>query len=502
MMNIAFRVDASDRIGTGHVMRCLTLADGLKQRGWRIRFVSRHMLPHLRQLIEQRSHEHRALSGPPQEGGSELSHASWLGTTQEADAQETLDSLADREWDWLVVDHYAIDHRWETSLREHARRIMVIDDLADRVHDCDMLLDQNYYRDMHDRYTGKVPASCVLLLGPAYALLRNEFAEKREAALQRGGKVGRMLVFFGGIDRDNYTMSAIDALHQLPERIRQVDVVIGAMHPFRKQIVASCEARGFACHIQTDRISELIASADLAIGAGGVNTWERCCLGLPTLTICTADNQRQQLRDAAMAGLVYAPDSAADRSESIVRHVSALIDNAPLRRLLSRQGMTMVDGLGVERICGRLDVREVEIRKAEPDDCARLFEWRNHPEIRSVSRQSDAIDWEQHQKWFASVIASSNRILLIGEYNGEPVGVVRFDVDGSASEISIYLVPGQSHRIKGGQLLESAERWLANAFPAIRTIVAEVLPENMRSQRFFQACGYQATHISYVKTIH
>lgn len=133
-------------------MRCLTLADALKQRGAQIRFVSRQMPKHLRDMLREKSHECTPLnSRSNEEAADDLPHSHWLGTSQAADAQKTLQALSAQTWDWLVVDHYALDARWESALRGMVRRILVIDDLADRVHDCDVLLDQNLYEDMDTR---------------------------------------------------------------------------------------------------------------------------------------------------------------------------------------------------------------------------------------------------------------------------------------------------------------------------------------------------------------
>lgn len=181
--------------------------------------------------------------------------------------------MSDRSWDWLVVDHYALDARWESALRASTKQIMVIDDIADRQHDCDVLLDQNFYADMQKRYTGKVSAHCQLLLGPRYALLRDEFRKLREQVKPRNGTVKKILVFFGGVDADNYTGRAIEALAEIGIEGLYVDVVIGAQHSCREQIKSVCAQHGFICHVQTDKMAELMAAADLAIGAGGSATY-------------------------------------------------------------------------------------------------------------------------------------------------------------------------------------------------------------------------------------
>jgi UDP-2,4-diacetamido-2,4,6-trideoxy-beta-L-altropyranose hydrolase len=502
-MNVAVRVDASIQIGTGHFMRCLTLADALRQRGAGVRFASRYLPAHLREMLSERGHEFVLLeSASTEEVTDDLPHSRWLGTSQRFDSQATILALSDQTWDWLVVDHYALDGRWESILRQAARRILVIDDLADRMHDCDVLLDQNFYADQDSRYIGKVPTHCQLLLGPRYALLRDEFRQLREKVKPRTGIAKRVLVFLGGMDVDNYTVRVIEALGNMGSEAFHVDVVIGAQHPHRKQIESVCADQGFICHVQTNHMAELMDAADLAIGAGGSATWERCCLGLPTLTICTADNHSKQIADAASEGLLYAPEAKGDLIRMIERHVSALIENSYLMQVISRNGMQAVDGRGALRVIGKLGCGGIEIRAASDDDSQKLFEWRNHPTIRAVSHSADMISWESHQRWFASVLTATDKFLLIGQIGGVPVGVVRFDMQSDEAEISIYLIPNAKIPCQGRDLLRSAERWFVNNRPEVRKICAHVLAGNARSQRLFLGAGYQVESTCYSKMIH
>ena len=492
-MNVAFRVDASSLIGTGHFMRCLTLADELKQRGARIHFVSRHLPGNCVELLATGNYKYTPLidsADSSESGDDDYSH--WLGTSQQEDAEETIRALSDKAWDWLVVDHYALSERWETPLRKIAKRIFVIDDLANRSHDCDVLLDQNFYEDMDSRYIGKVSQRCSLLLGPRYAVLREEFYRIRQTIGPRFGAAKRILVFFGGVDRNNFTAKTIGVLKDIQDGSIQVDVVLGAQHPFGDQIKSQCADYGFVCHVQSTRMADLMGQADVAIGAGGVATWERCCLGLPTLTICTAENQHKQIADAAGECLVYAPDIGDEWSNDIQLHMKALMGNSHLRHLISRNGMKAVDGRGVSRVVAALGFTDIEIREARQDDEKDIFEWRNDRRVRAASRGSDMIGWEQHQKWFASVLRSPDRVLLIGERNGVPVGVVRFDISNNEAEVSIYLVPGMSQSGQGQELLRSAERWLGENRPSVMSLVAEVRGDNERSERLFLGSGYVA----------
>jgi len=350
---VAIRVDAGLQIGTGHLMRTLTLADALRQKGARVRFVSRDLPLHLRQMLEGKGHEFIELpAGPVTEVAGDLAHSHWLNVCQVRDAEDTREALSDESWEWLVVDHYALDARWECPLRACAHRLLVIDDLADRTHDCDMLLDQNLYPDMERRYIGKVPVTATLLLGPRYALLRDEFPRLRSVRATREGRVGRVLVILGGNDTHNHTRTVIHGLAQLPAPAPAVDIVIGLQHPALEEIKELCRRHDFRLHVQTRDVAELMDAADLAIGAGGSTSWERCCAGLPTVCITQADNQVPIARGLEASGaIVNLGDGGALSAEKIRDAVVALINEPGRVVALSRSAQRLVDGLGAQRVC-------------------------------------------------------------------------------------------------------------------------------------------------------
>ncbi|MBZ0310751.1 MAG: UDP-2,4-diacetamido-2,4,6-trideoxy-beta-L-altropyranose hydrolase [Anaerolineae bacterium] len=355
-MKIAIRVDASSQIGTGHFMRCLTLADALKQRDVQIRFVSRHLPEHLRDTLTAKGHEFALLDNAQNDSSlGELAHAGWLGVSQAQDAADSIQALSDGKWDWLAADHYALDSRWESALRQAARKILVIDDIADRQHDCDVLLDQNLYASMGTRYAGKVPAHCQLLLGPRYALLRDEFRRLHEQVKPRNGPVRRVLVFLGGVDAGNYTERAIEALSGMDISGAYVDVVIGAQHPHGSEIKAACAALGYVCHVQTSRMAGLMATADLAIGAGGSASWERCCLGLPALLVALADNQINIAKALDLSGACIYVGTLKTASVTAMRSaITSLMNSQDQLKMLSQKAYSLVDGMGVGRVCQQM----------------------------------------------------------------------------------------------------------------------------------------------------
>lgn len=296
-MKVLIRTDASVEIGSGHLMRCLTLADQLRSEGTEVAFVCRDLPGGMFDLLHERGY--RSVKLPLAEGGK---------CTQYDDAGETIKATGELfpdGVDWLVVDHYELDAAWERMLRLHVRKLMVIDDLANRLHDCDLLLDQNYYRDLDRRYQGLVPEQCITLLGPAHVLLRPEFVDASKRLKVRDGIVRRILVFLGGSDPSNQTQKAVESLKLLKRPDINVDVVVGAANPNRNTIQALCEELpNVTFHCQVSNIAELILNADLGIGAGGATMWERCCLGLPTITVVFAANQERTTEDVAEIGAI------------------------------------------------------------------------------------------------------------------------------------------------------------------------------------------------------
>jgi UDP-2,4-diacetamido-2,4,6-trideoxy-beta-L-altropyranose hydrolase len=289
-MNILIRADASVPLGTGHVMRCLALADQLVKKSASIHFACREEKGNLADLIQAKGY---GLSVLP------------AGIGLEADREWVLRLLRARSHPivWVVVDHYGLDASWESPLRSAAGRLMVIDDLADRPHDCDLLLDQNLYMNLEARYRCLVPPGCRTLLGPRYALLRPEFVEARRSLRKRDGRLTRILISFGGSDPTNGTIKSLEAMRLLDSLCLHIDLVIGAAHPRRDEVRRLCAGmKGVDIHENTRNMARLIAAADLALGAGGTSTWERCFLGLPSFTVVVAENHAEITEAVAHRG--------------------------------------------------------------------------------------------------------------------------------------------------------------------------------------------------------
>jgi UDP-2,4-diacetamido-2,4,6-trideoxy-beta-L-altropyranose hydrolase len=342
-MNVAIRADASSEIGTGHVMRCLTLAKELMRFGARTVFISRDLPGNINYLIAANGFEVVTFQGT----GTTSDDAGMSG--------EALDriSLRHGEISWLVVDSYALDAQWENALRGRAGKILVVDDLADRAHDCDALLDQN--QPDVSRYGMLVPKGCRLMLGPAYALIRDEFRAARSVLGERDGRLCRILVFFGGADSTGETGKTLEALGMLDFSVT-ADVVVGSSNPRKEQVKRMCEAvPGLMYHCQVDNMAYLMARADLSIGAGGTTTWERCSVGLPSVVITVAPNQDTVVEAVRKAGACeYLGPSGDVTPEDIKRAVTRLSSSPERLMEMSRNALRLVDGDGAERVASTL----------------------------------------------------------------------------------------------------------------------------------------------------
>ncbi|MDP9940100.1 UDP-2,4-diacetamido-2,4,6-trideoxy-beta-L-altropyranose hydrolase [Ectopseudomonas alcaliphila] len=351
-MKIAFRADASLEIGTGHVMRCLTLGRALRERGHECLFISREHLGNLLTLISEEGFAMHALP-VGNELDSELAHAKWLGASQTEDALACKELLASWCPDWLVVDHYGLDHRWEESVRPVGCRVLVIDDLADRQHSCDLLLDQNLGRS-HCDYHGLLRQSCAVLTGPLYALLRPEFAELRADSLARReeGLLSKVLIALGGVDQHDYTRKILKALQacQLAGDIR-FTVVLGATAPHLQVVREFAEQCPWPVEVLSgiNNMAQHMATADLAIGAGGATSWERCCLGVPTLLLILAENQLPASRQLVTREAAIMIEVGGDLRAQLQQTFRLMSDCGTLRGYSSAASQ-ITDGVGVERV--------------------------------------------------------------------------------------------------------------------------------------------------------
>lgn len=356
-MLVVFRTDASVQIGTGHVMRCLTLADELARQGHECQFICREHEGHLGDLIINKGYCLTLLAaGRDREldttGGRVDDYALWLGVPWQEDARQTLDALKSCEPDWLVVDHYALDAEWESALADTVGGMMVIDDLANRPHECALLLDQNLGRIESD-YDRLLPSACQRLIGPHYALLRPEFANLRERSLKRRGRpeLKRILISLGGVDRTNVTGQVLDALADsaLPTDI-ELDIIMGAAAPYLDEVRQQAARLPFKATVSVNvhDMAERMYLADLSIGAAGGTSWERCCLGLPAVLLVLAKNQVAGATALDAGGAAIKIDDSEQLGAALPSLLATLANSSRLKRM-SEAAAIITDGNGVFR---------------------------------------------------------------------------------------------------------------------------------------------------------
>lgn len=476
-MNVTIRVDAGAGIGGGHLMRCLALADELARCGCVVDFVTRADERPWGELL--RAHGHRVTRL-----GGAIGH--WA-----QDLAATRDALDGQTVDWLIVDHYSLDRDWEQGMRPHVRRILAFDDLARR-HDCDILLDQNVL-DEKDAYLDWVPAGCRRLLGPRYALLRGEFAAA--PARPAGDCVRNIVIGFGASDPTGETGKAIEGFLAADLPGAQAHVILGAANVYAEELRQRYGSRSrLEFHTQPERMSELLAAADLAVGAGGISTWERARLGVPSIVISVADNQASIAEKLAVrGGHCYLGRSEEVDVQRIATGLAMLARNVFLRRLFSTTSMALCDGQGARRVATALRSSPVALRLATTADSDALYSWRNAEPVRRRSGNSAPIARPDHDRWLAEVLEDGNRHLLIGEDNGGAIGVIRYDVRDRVAEVSIYLVPQRIGGGAGAGLLAAGQAWLAEHIPAVGELRARVRHGNAASIAIFENAGYRLT---------
>jgi len=364
-MKVVFRTDASLDIGIGHVMRCLTLAEALRSHGANCHFICREHPGHLLDLIRKRGFTTYALPlCEPDELSqdatetSQPAHAHWLGCDWQTDARQTGEILTTLKPEWLVVDHYALDNRWENALRAHCERLLVIDDLADRPHACDLLLDQNLGRAAVD-YANLVPDHCTVLAGPRFALLRPEFAALREYSLQRrkAPALRQLLITMGGVDQPNATGQVLEAFKTatLPADCN-ITVVMGGKAPWLEQVREIAATMPCPTNVRVDisDMAQVMADSDLAIGAAGTTSWERCSLGLPALMVVLAENQWSGARALLAAGAASLIGEPSAIREQLVPTLAPLLSDETLANM-SRCASNITDGQGSTRVVERME---------------------------------------------------------------------------------------------------------------------------------------------------
>lgn len=490
---IALRVDASAAIGLGHLQRCIALAQALQSAGARPVFVTRTLGVDTPARVAQAGFDTLVLPTPP--SGFVLpgspAHAAWASVPASLDAAETIEAVAkDGGCDWLVVDHYAFDHRWHEPVKAAlACSVLVIDDLADRQLSANLVVDHNPAQNHAAKYDGLLAPGTALLGGPRYALLGHAYLE---ATKHQASTVVRSVgIFMGGTDPAKLSGTALAACRDVARFDGPIEVVSTRSNPqlaaLRDAVSASPSTR---LSLDLPDLAAFFARHDLQMGAGGGASWERACIGAPTLVLCGAENQRIVTHALEALGAAAVTEGGRNDAQAIGKAVAALIASPQRRLHLAQRGRELVDGRGACRVALRMLANQLRLRPAHGDDARLILEWRNHPATRAVSRQSEPIELAAHLNWMGQVLADPDRLLRIGQVGDIPVGVFRLDrTRDGAAEVSLFLDPGLHALGLGAALLRAGEAEARQI--GVRQLCATVLDGNAASRSLFESAGFR-----------
>ncbi|MBN3861299.1 UDP-2,4-diacetamido-2,4,6-trideoxy-beta-L-altropyranose hydrolase [Pseudomonas frederiksbergensis] len=495
-MRVLIRADASPTIGSGHIARCLTLARVLRKQGSHVAFACRLLPGHRLDSLRAEGFETFALPERYRDEDPQQAIESMLPWQAEIAALgQALESHP--AFDWIIVDHYGLDHHWQTAARRWAPRIAAVDDLATRQYSVDLLLNQNL-SGTPEAYISLLTPDCQTLLGPRFALLRDEFCCP---AIEIKPRARRVLVNFGGFDaamQTHHAMLALADFHEL-----EIDFVAGADNPAWEQMQGLVDYRpNWRLHSFVSDFYRLMTEVDLFIGAGGGTSWERAALGLPTICIAVSNNQQANGEVMATSGAhVFLGNREQVSVEQLRQAIGFVVGNQGVRQNLAERSRQLVDGRGAQRVAAALAGAVLQVRRATSDDAQLLFEGRNAEAVRRWSLDTHAIDWQRHQAWLATSLSNPRRLLLIAEADDGPVGMLRYDLDGTQAEVSIYLFEGRFGLGWGRALLSRGEAFVTAHWPQLEAVTAQVLPANQPSLKVFREAGFTQSACAFTRVL-
>jgi UDP-2,4-diacetamido-2,4,6-trideoxy-beta-L-altropyranose hydrolase len=475
---LLIRTDASTRVGTGHVMRMLALAQAWQQRGGEVKFVYCECPAGLQIRLRQEGFSSQNI---PAEPGSL------------ADLDAFLRILKSTSGSYVALDGYQFGFDYQQSVRRRAAASLVVDDYGhlDR-YSCDVLLNQN--PTAGDLNLQARAGEALVLEGLAYALLRREYLNHPRQLRGIGDGPLNLLVTLGGSDENNFTGKILRSLRGLEDQIAGLRVLVGAANPHQSDLRAYL--RHFPCPSEllvnvTDMPGEL-AQADAAICAGGSTCWEMAYMGVPVAVVTLAENQRAIGRALERMGAAILLGWHEDlTSESLAAGLSRFLCDASLRHRISSKLCSLVDGKGASRVLAAMQSLRIDLVPAQESDSHRVWELANDAAVRHASFLSDPIPWEQHQIWYRRKLSDpAARILIATGKTGAFLGVIRFEAEGTAARISVAASPAARGAGTGTAMIIRGCQWmLANS--GFHQVLAYVRPENKASSSAFLTAGFQ-----------
>ncbi len=485
-MKLLIRADATIQMGTGHLMRCLALAQAVKRQGGVVHFaIFACSVPLQRRLIDEGFKLHHLL-------GCELGSL--------LDAQKTVQFAQKLQCDWVCVDGYQFGTEYQQCLKTSGCRSLFLDDYGHALsYYADLILNQNlsaqtnFYQDRN--------ADTSLLLGIKYTLLREEFRRWRGWQRQIPKVANHLLITLGGSDPNNVTTWILDALQNVQGQTFKIMVIVGNSNPYRNALIDQVKHSIHEIDLVFDAIdmSSYLVNADLAISAGGSTTWELAFLGLPSIIVPLANNQNaiaQALHDQGIAISVGAASEL--NTHQFINTIQQLSNNPEQRQMMSQNGQALIDGEGSDRVVMAMQGDRCRLRPAKWQDCEQIWQWANEPTTRQASFQSHPIPWEEHVQWFQQKLVDEHSELWLAiDAQDCPIGQVRFDpISTDVTQISLSVDRHYRKQGLGVDILKMAVQQIFQN-PNILTISAWIKPENRASIRTFKMAQFSKIGTEY-----
>jgi UDP-2,4-diacetamido-2,4,6-trideoxy-beta-L-altropyranose hydrolase len=472
------RADANQAMGTGHVMRCLALAQAWQDTGGQAIFAMAESSPSLRKRLRGESITITQVCAPS-------------GTDK--DARATIALASQHAAGWVAVDGYQFGAEYQRALKDNGFKVLFLDDHGHADHYyADLVLNQNISAE-EKLYENRDPGTHCLL-GTKYCLLRREFTSWRHWKREIGPVGHRVLITMGGSDPEEFTRRAIAALDAIEDERLEAIVVVGGSNVRSSQLKTCCAASNkITLRRDVTNMAELMTWADVAISAAGTTSWELCLLGLPSILIDLAENQTRLAQELDRRGCaIHLGNAECVSSDVLARQLSRLLPAQELRRSMSSLSGQLVDGEGASRVVSALRGAVLRLRSACENDCHLLWEWANDEQVRAASFSASPIPWTTHLAWFAEKLGQDGSHILIAEIEGgTPVGQVRFDRRPDRDyEIAVSLCGER----RGQGLAVPLIRQALESFSASSTdarIHAFVKPENSASLKAFAGSGFE-----------
>jgi len=489
---LLIRVDANVKIGTGHVMRCLALAQAWQDRGGDVVFAMAESSVGIDERLRLEQTQTSRLDAMP--GSAD-------------DAAQTGRLARELQADWAVVDGYHFDSAYQRFLKDEGLQFLVVDDYGHAGHySADVVVNQNISA-KESLYTSREEYTR-LCLGLDYVLLRREFKAWQEWKREIAPVAKKILVTMGGSDPENVTSAVLRAMRLVDIDGVELIVVVGPGNPngeMLEQEAAGSNGLTRLCRNVTN-IPELMSWADFAVSAAGSTCWELCLLGLPSAVIDIAENQRPIAQALGQDGAaIHLGSGHGFRPDEAAAKVKALLLSSTARSSMSERARRLVDGRGAERVIAAMRGTRFTLRRAKDGDCELLWEWANDPDVRTASFEGNAICWQDHDRWFKAKLADKNCVILIAENNGVPLGQIRFDrtLDYEA-EIDVSIA--RKYRGKGyasSLIATASERIFVDT--DVRQLHAWIKAGNSASESAFERARFKRCEAAYVKgapTVH